>query len=233
MFNPTTSESPDAAVLPPVITIDGPGGSGKGTLARAVAARLGWHLLDSGSLYRIVGWAAQTRDVPLDDEPGLAELALGLDIRFDGDETWVDGVGAEAHIRSEEAGTAASRVAALPAVRTALDSVQKTLRKPPGLVADGRDMGTVVFPAAPLKIYLEASAHIRAERRHKQLKEKGSPANLRALLVAIEDRDKRDKGRDVSPLVPAEDAVILDSTAMTIDAVIERAMQLARDRGLV
>ena len=224
---------PVEPALPPVITIDGPGGSGKGTLAAALANRLGWHLLDSGALYRIVGWAAQQRDIPLDDGPALAAMALTLELRFDGAETWVDGIGAEAHIRTEEAGAAASHVAALPAVRSALDSVQKSLRKPPGLVADGRDMGTVVFPAAPLKIYLEASTQVRAERRHKQLKEKGSPASLRALLEAIEERDERDKRRAVSPLVPAEDAVILDSTAMTIDAVIDRALALAKDRRLV
>ncbi len=217
----------------PVITIDGPSGSGKGTLARALAQALGWHLLDSGSLYRIVGWAAQSRGLPLDDEPRLAELALSLNIRFDGAETWVDGVGAESHIRNEEAGAAASLVAALPAVRRALDTVQKSMRKPPGLVADGRDMGTVVFVSAQLKIFLEASAEVRAQRRYKQLKEKGSPANVRALLEAIKDRDERDKGRAVSPLVPAEDAVILDSTTMTIDAVIDRALELARERGLV
>jgi len=211
---------------PAVIAIDGPSGSGKGTLAKALAERLGWHLLDSGSLYRIVGWAAQSRNLALDDEQTLAQMALKLDIRFDGSQTWVDGEGAEAHIRSEEAGTAASMVAALPAVRAALLEVQKSMRKAPGLVADGRDMGTVVFPDAPLKIFLEASAE-------EQLKEKGSPASLRALLEAIRDRDERDKGRDVSPLVPAEDAVILDSTAMTIAAVIDRALELARERALV
>jgi len=172
----------------PVITIDGPSGSGKGTLAKALATQLGWHLLDSGSLYRIVGWAAQSRGVALDAEPALAQLTLALDIRFDSDETWVDGAGAEAHIRTEEVGAAASLVAALPAVRQALEQVQKSMLKPPGLVADGRDMGTVVFTSAPLKIYLEASAEVRAQRRHKQLKDKGSPANVRALLAAIKDR---------------------------------------------
>ena len=217
----------------PVITIDGPSGSGKGTLARALAERLAWNLLDSGSLYRIVGWAAESRGVSLDNEQDLARLAESLDIAFDGEETWVDGVGAESHIRSEEAGAAASQVAAMPAVRQALDRVQKAMRKPPGLVADGRDMGTVVFTSAPLKIFLEASAEVRAERRYKQLKSKGSPANVRALLKAIRDRDERDKGRAVSPLVPAEDAVILDSTTMTIDAVIDRAFELVRERGLV
>ena len=217
----------------PVIAIDGPSGSGKGTLAKALAAKLGWHLLDSGSLYRIVGWAAESRGVPLDAESQLAELTLGLDIRFDEGETWVDGVGAEAHIRSEEAGALASLVAALPAVRQALEHVQKSMQKPPGLVADGRDMGTVVFTAAELKIFLEASAEVRAQRRYKQLKDKGSPANVRALLAAIKDRDERDKGRAVSPLVPARDAVILDSTTMTIDAVIDRALSLARERKLV
>ena len=217
----------------PVITIDGPSGSGKGTLAKALASTLGWHLLDSGSLYRIVGWAAQSRGVGLDDEARLVDLTLGLDIRFETGETWVDGEGAEAYIRSEEAGTAASLVAALPAVRAALDGVQKSMRKPPGLVADGRDMGTVVFTTAALKIFLEASPEVRAERRYKQLKEKGSPANVRALLRAIKDRDERDKGRAVSPLVPAEDAVVLDSTTMNIDAVIERALELARERKLV
>ena len=217
----------------PVIAIDGPSGSGKGTLAKALAAKFGWHLLDSGSLYRIVGWAAESRGLPLDAEAELAKLTLELDIRFDNDETWVDGVGAEAHIRTEEAGAAASLVAALPAVRQALERVQKSMRKPPGLVADGRDMGTVVFTSAELKIFLEASAEVRAQRRYKQLKDKGSPANVRALLAAIKDRDERDKGRAVSPLVPAEDAVILDSTTMTIDAVIDRALSLARERQLV
>ena len=224
------SDAPDA--LPPVITIDGPSGSGKGTLARALADRLGWHLLDSGALYRIVGWAAQQRGVPLDAEQALAELTLTLDIRFTADDTWVDGTGVESLIRSEEAGAAASVVAALPAVREALFAVQRGMRRWPGLVADGRDMGTVVFPTASLKIYLEASAEIRAERRHKQLKDKGSPASLRALLKLIQDRDERDKQRTVSPLVPADDAVILDSTGMTIEDVIAQAFRLAQSRGL-
>ena len=216
----------------PVITVDGPSGSGKGTLSAALSARLGWHLLDSGALYRIVGWAAGEADIDLADESALAVLAARLDIRFDAAGALVDGERVEAAIRTDEAGQAASRVAALQQVRRALFAVQIGMRQAPGLVADGRDMGTVVFPAAPLKVFLEASAEERARRRHKQLKEKGSPASLRALLESIRDRDERDKGRAVSPLVPASDAVILDSTALTIDEVVERVLALAAERGL-
>ncbi|MEM7220842.1 MAG: (d)CMP kinase [Pseudomonadota bacterium] len=216
----------------PVITVDGPSGSGKGTLAKALARQLDWHLLDSGALYRIVGWAADRRGVDLDDADAVAAFTRRLDISFAGGVALVDGELAEHHIRTEEVGALASRVAPHQPVRDALLDVQIGMRRPPGLVADGRDMGTVVFPTAQLKIYLEASAEERAQRRYKQLKDKGSPASLRALLESIEVRDERDKGRAVSPLVPADDAIILDSTALTIDEVIQRALALAAERGL-
>ncbi len=223
-------------MMAPVITVDGPSGSGKGTLAGIIAERLGWHLLDSGALYRIVGWVAQQRGLALDDGPQLAAMAAGLDIRFEADGVWVDGVAAERDIRTEEAGKAASAVAVLPAVRDALFAVQLAMRKPPGLVADGRDMGTVVFIDAQLKIFLEASAEIRAERRLRQLHPHGAAAGLRARLASIRDsiieRDARDKTRVVSPLVPAADAIVLDSTRMTIHQVVAEALRLADARGL-
>ncbi|MDH3644911.1 MAG: (d)CMP kinase, partial [Gammaproteobacteria bacterium] len=182
----------DAAA--PVIAIDGPSGSGKGTLAAVLARRLGWHLLDSGALYRIVAAAAIARGLALDDEAALAVVAAGLEIRFKQDQVWVDGEDLSLTIRTEEVSAGSSRVAALTAVRSAILEQQHAMCRQPGLVADGRDMGTVVFPAAALKIFLDASPEIRAERRYNQLKNKGLSVNLRALLASIQERDERDRG---------------------------------------
>lgn len=215
-----------------VITIDGPSGSGKGTLAAMLAERLGWHLLDSGALYRIVAAQAIARDVPLDDEEALVALAAGLDIRFVANAVVVDGQDLTLTIRTEAVSSASSRVAALGGVRQAILELQYAMRRAPGLVADGRDMGTVVFPAAKLKVFLDASAEVRAERRYNQLKNKGLSVNLRALLASIRERDERDRGRAVSPLEPAKDAILIDSTDMSIDAVVERVYAEAVTRGL-
>jgi len=214
-----------------VITVDGPGGSGKGTLARLLARRLGFHWLDSGSLYRVLALAALRRGVPLDDEQALAELARSLDVRFEATDkgeprVLLDGEDVSRELRGEACGDAASRVAALPAVRAALLDRQRAFCKPPGLVADGRDMGTVVFPDAPVKIFLEADLEERARRRHKQLKDQGIDANLPDLLDELAKRDERDRNRPVAPLRPAPDATILDSTRMSIDEVLERALEL-------
>lgn len=219
----------------PVLTIDGPSGSGKGTVARQVADRLGWELLDSGALYRLVAYVALSRSVPLDDEAAAADIARDLDVRFGADDQgneriWLEGNEVSAAIRTEQAGDGASRVAAIPAVREALVGRQKAFARPPGLVADGRDMGTVIFPDAPLKIYLTASADERARRRHKQLKDKGLDANLAALSQEIAERDRRDASRPVAPLRPADDAQIIDSTSMSIDAVVTRVLELAAQR---
>ncbi len=216
----------------PVITIDGPSGSGKGTIASLLAERLGWRLLDSGALYRIVAAEALRGGVALDQEPALAELAAGLEIRFEGERVLVGGREVSLRIREEEVGVAASKVAALAAVRDAILDLQRGMRTSPGLVADGRDMGTVVFPDAPLKIYLDASVQVRAERRYNQLKNKGLDASLRALLENLQERDERDKGRAVSPLVPADDAVIIDSSDMSIEDVLETVYGLAGERKL-
>lgn len=215
-----------------VIAIDGPSGSGKGTLAAAVAQQLGWHLLDSGALYRIVAVSAQYRAIELGDEPTLAALAGELKIEFDEGRCSVDGRDVTDEIRSEDAGVAASRVAQYELVRDAVLELQYSFRKPPGLVADGRDMGTVVFPDAQLKIFLEASASQRAERRYKQLKNKGLSVSLRALLAQIQERDARDRGRAIAPLKPADDAVVLDSTLMSIDEVFDSVMTLIKQSGL-
>jgi cytidylate kinase len=219
----------------PIITIDGPSGSGKGTVSRAVAATLGFALLDSGALYRLVALAARRGGVDLADEARLAALALGLEIRFgsteaDGEAVWLDGQEVAGAIRTESAGNDASRVAALPAVRSALLDRQRRFVAAPGLVADGRDMGTVVFPQAPLKIFLTASADERAARRYKQLKEKVVAANLAALSLEIAERDQRDISRAASPLVPSADAVLLDTTGVAVEAVIGRILELARER---
>ena len=220
-----------------VIAIDGPSGSGKGTLAESLARRLGWRLLDSGALYRIVALAATRRDVDLDDGAALADMTRDLDIEFrpgdGGVVVRLDEQDVTLQIRAESVSATASRVAALPAVRKALLERQQGLRREPGLVADGRDMGTVVFPDAQLKVFLEASAEERAARRHKQLIDKGLGGSLRALLVAIRERDARDQQRTQSPLVAAQDAVIIDSTALDIDAVEPRVWELIKARGLL
>ena len=207
-----------------VVTIDGPGGSGKGTLSSLVAAKLGWHLLDSGALYRIVAVSAKSQVIDLKDESSLVKMIADLQIAFTGDKVDVDGNDLSDIIRTEEAGAAASRVAALPGVRDAILSLQKSFQCAPGLVADGRDMGTVVFPQSKAKIFLDASAEARADRRYRQLKNKGLSVNLRDLLEQIQERDARDRGRAVAPLKPAADALIIDSTQMTIEEVLEVIM---------
>lgn len=218
----------------PVIAIDGPSGSGKGTIARNVASRLGWHLLDSGALYRLVALAATRDGLPLDDAEKLAEVARNLEVQFDsdnsgGEQIWLSGSIVTDEVRTEECGKGASTVAPLQPVRTALLTLQRGFRRMPGLVADGRDMGTHVFPDAGLKVYLTASASERAKRRHKQLKGKGIDVSLAALSRDIEDRDRRDSERLVAPLRPAEDARILDSSSQSIEAVTRTVLDWASD----
>lgn len=208
----------------PVLAIDGPSGSGKGTVAVRVAETLGWHLLDSGSLYRIVGYSAMQREVSLEDPVAAVTLASSLTIRFEGSEIYVDDANVTNLIRTEEVGAAASKAAAIQGVRDVLFDAQRALRRPPGLVADGRDMGTVVFPDAVLKIFLDATAQERARRRYNQLKNKGLSVSLRALLATIEERDERDRRRAASPLKPAPDATRIDSTNLTIDEVVQSVL---------
>jgi len=213
----------------PVIAIDGPSGSGKGTIARRVADTLGWHLLDSGALYRLVALAAQQSGVALDDVGALSQLAARLDVRFGSDgrgeeRIWLAGEDVTALIRTEEGGAGASAVAALKPVRSALLGLQRGFRRAPGLVADGRDMGTHVFTDAGLKVFLTASPQERAVRRHKQLKDKGIDVSLAAVSTDIEERDRRDSERSVAPLRPAEDARILDSSGKSIEDVTETVL---------
>ncbi len=216
----------------PVLTLDGPSGSGKGTISRLLAARLGWHLLDSGALYRAVGYAAALAGIELTDADAVTRCAARTRIDFrdaaDGDQTrvLVNGVDVSAEIRTETCGAAASAIAAIPGVRAALLAKQRGFRRPPGLVADGRDMGTVVFADAATKVFLTASAAERARRRHKQLKDKGLKVTLADLLREIEARDTRDAQRAVAPLIPAPDAVVVDTTGVTVEVVVERILAL-------
>lgn len=221
----------------PIITIDGPSSSGKGTIARAVARALDWHLLDSGALYRLVALAGQRRGANPDDIDAHVMLARTMRVEFltdsAGDErVLLEGQDVTGAVRSEQAGQGASRVAVWPALRDALVERQRAFAAPPGLVADGRDMGTVIFPAAELKVFLTASADERATRRHKQLISKGSAANLADLSREIAERDQRDTSRAVAPLKPASDAVMLDSTGLSIQQVVARVLALGRERGL-
>jgi cytidylate kinase len=214
-----------AAADVPVITIDGPSASGKGTVAERAARALGFHFLDSGALYRLTALAAMRRGVALDDEARVAELAASLPASFRDGAVWLGDDDVSDAIRQEAVGEGASRVAALPAVRAALLGRQRAYRQPPGLVADGRDMGTVVFPAAVAKVFLTASAEARAERRYKQLIEKGMSASLPALVSDMRARDARDAGRSVAPLKPAADALLLDTTQMGIEAAVEAVLR--------
>jgi cytidylate kinase len=220
-----------------VITIDGPVSSGKGTVAREVAIKLGWHLLDSGALYRVLGYHATQIGVALDDEAELVRLAKVLPVSFverDGDTlVMLDGLDVGNTIRAEEVGELASKVAIFQPVRDALLERQQSFAQTPGLVADGRDMGTVVFTAAPLKIFLTASAEERALRRYNQLKEKGFSATLAALVEDIRNRDERDMNRDVAPLRPADDALVVDSTALSVIEVVDRILDEAQQRSLL
>ena len=240
----------------PVITIDGPSGSGKGTISQIVAQRLGWNLLDSGALYRLLALAARQAGIPLDNEAALATLAKKLDVQFvagavapgilppatlvrpctsegqslSQNQVMLEGEDVGEMLRSEQCGNDASKVAALPAVREALLDRQRAFRVPPGLVADGRDMGSVVFPDADLKIFLTASAERRALRRHKQLKDKGVDVKIPRLVEEIAERDERDSTRSVAPMAPAHDAVVLDSSDLAIEQVVARVMDLWSER---
>ena len=214
----------------PVITIDGPSGSGKGTLAAQVAAHFTWHLLDSGALYRVMAYAVQQAGVGFADPIGAAEIARQLQVRFvEGSIIW-NGTDITLAIRTEEVGNQASKVAAMPDVRAALLEWQRSRACLPGLVADGRDMGTVVFPEAILKVFLTASAEERAKRRYKQLEKQGITANISALSATIQERDARDRNRRDSPLIPAADAVLIDSTSLSIEAVFKLILQAASGR---
>jgi cytidylate kinase len=212
----------------PVIAIDGPSASGKGAVASRVAERLGFHYLESGALYRVLALIAlRTGEA---GEPGLALAATSMPLRFQGGKILLSEQDISEDIRSEACGNKASEVARIPGVRQALMTRQRAFRQPPGLVADGRDMGTIVFPDAVLKIFLTASPEVRAERRYKQLIDKGIPANLRSLSRDLAERDERDRKRSVAPLVPAPDSQVLDSSALSIDQVVERVLGWWRER---
>ncbi|MEW8690132.1 MAG: (d)CMP kinase [Candidatus Thiodiazotropha endolucinida] len=210
----------------PVITVDGPSGSGKGTLAQRIAEALGWYFLDSGAIYRVLGLMVERAGIDGENVDKIADMAKSMPLSFDQGRVLLDGEDVSRIIRTETIGNAASKVAAIPQVREALLAWQRNYARSPGLVADGRDMGTVVFPQAKVKIFLTASAEERAQRRYKQLKEKGLGVNLARLTEEIRERDERDSKRAVAPLVASESAYQLDSTAMTIDEVYGQAMQI-------
>ena len=216
----------------PVITVDGPGGSGKGTICALLAKQLGWNLLDSGALYRLLAFAAGNHGIDLTNEEALKQLAAHLDVQFVDKRIILEGEEVTDAIRNEQVGAGASMVASLPAVREALLQRQRAFQEMPGLVADGRDMGTVVFVDAPLKVFLTASADERARRRYLQLKAKGDDVNLASLLDEIRARDERDTQRAVAPLKPAADAIVLDSTELSIEQVLERILREVADRDL-
>ncbi|WP_419813531.1 (d)CMP kinase [Bacterioplanoides sp.] len=224
--------NPDA----PVITVDGPSGAGKGTVCARLAQELNWQLLDSGALYRITGLASDRKGLGLDDESAVAEVAVNLDVRFEptpvGVKVILEGDDVTDQIRTEEVGSLASQVAALPEVRIALLQRQRDFQTLPGVIADGRDMGTVVFPQAQVKVFLTASAEERGQRRYKQLTEKGFDASLPALIEDIRARDERDSNRAVAPLKPADDATVIDSTSMTIEEVCNQVLDLVNKAGL-
>ena len=230
----TSPQAKERSAQAPVLTIDGPSGAGKGAVSARVAEALGWHLLDSGAVYRAVALAALDRGVDADDEAALVALCRSLDLRFesgaDGIAVLLDGERVDDRLRSEAVSTMASRVASQLAVRQALLGLQRAFRQPPGLVADGRDMGTVVFSEAPVKVFLDASVEERARRRYKQLKEKGESVKFSRLFHALEERDRRDRDRAVSPTVPAPDAEVIDSTELALDQVVERILELVASR---
>lgn len=219
-----------------VITIDGPSGSGKGTVSRLLAQQLGWHILDSGAIYRVLALAAIHHNIEADDEEALIPLAAHLDVQFEIEEPSnpariiLEGEDVTNSIRNEEVGGVASQVASLPRVREALLRRQRAFKQEPGLVADGRDMGTVVFPSAEVKIFLTASAEERANRRYKELKEKGEDVTIPRLLKAIQERDERDMNRTVAPLKPADDALLLDSTELDANQVLDKVLEYCNDK---
>ncbi|HLF30065.1 MAG TPA: (d)CMP kinase [Xanthomonadales bacterium] len=221
----------------PVITIDGPGGSGKGTVSARLAHRLGWHFLDSGALYRLVAVAALDRGISADHEAALGELAGQLDVHFNTEHgemgAYLNGQSVSERLRSEAVSAFASRAAAVPSVRSALVDRQRAFLQPPGLVADGRDMGTVIFPQAEVKIFLTASARERARRRYKQLKEKGESVIFSRLFREIEKRDERDRTRLVAPLLPAADAAVIDSTDLSVEEVVQVIIKLLEKHRIV
>ncbi|MDX7987532.1 (d)CMP kinase [Xenorhabdus sp. 12] len=221
------------AAIAPVITVDGPSGAGKGTLCQALAEALGWQLLDSGAIYRVLALAAIHHQVDIQSEDALVPLAANLDVRFVPENgklrVILEGEDVSNEIRTETVGNTASQAATFPRVREALLRRQRAFRLVPGLIADGRDMGTVVFPDAPVKIFLDASAQERARRRMLQLQDKGFSVNFENLLSEIQERDFRDRNRTVAPLVPAQDALILDSTSMSIEEVIDKALTYAKN----